>query len=345
MDLDTTAAGQVLTALRSAYSDLLLSVPLVALGILITGSVFYFAVVRPHLADRSFSGWIRYLLPKEHYTSTSAKIDLWVWLINGLIFIPIYEACVIVAGLIIGVGAYDILANIFGPGTSAFDAVWTVVVVQFLGYYFGIGLGQYGGHLAFHKVPLLWALHRAHHSAESPNVFAFLRSHPLEIFLNGATRVMGAAAGLGIALYFTGGKLLPETAATIFWYNIIYVLVGFRSLDHTHIPIRYGKVLDVLIGSPIMHEVHHSAELRHRDVNMAGAGYIYDWLFGTLYIPHKGETWRWGLNDDELGRHNPHSTIRSFFLEPMIRMRLEFGKLLARSASRTRATESEGDLQ
>jgi len=333
MQSATTASEQVIAALRSSYADLLLSLPLVALGILITGSIFYVAVVRPQLPDRSGSAWIKYLFPKEHYTTTSAKIDIWVWLINGLIFIPIFEVCVALASLIIGVGAYDVLADVFGPGTRAVDTLWAVVVLQFLGFYFGSGIGQYAGHLAFHKVPVLWALHRAHHSAESPNLFAFLRSHPLEIFLNGATRVLGAAVGIGIALYLTGAKLLPEATTTIVWYNMVYVLVGFRSLDHTHIPVRYGRVLDVLIGSPIMHEVHHSAELRHRDVNMGGAGYVYDWLFGTLCIPKRGEEWRWGLNSEELGDRSPHKSIRDFFCEPLIAMRVEIDRLLKRKVS------------
>lgn len=334
MRVDESAAERVLAAVRTAYADLLLSVPLVLVGILLTGSIFYLLVIRPQLADRSFKAWFAYLFPKEHYTTPSAKIDLAVWFINGLLVIPVYEASVILGGLIVGVGAYDILVMLFGPGGAALDALWVAVLVQFIGYYFGVGLGQYVGHLAFHKVPMLWAIHRAHHSAESPNLFAFLRSHPLEIFLNGATRVIGAAGGIGIALYLTGGKLLPETTATIVWYNIVYVVIGFRSLDHTHIPIRYGKVLDVLIGSPIMHEVHHSAEVKHRDVNLAGAGYIYDWLFGTLYIPAQGETWRWGLNEDELGERNPHNRLRDFFLEPLGGARAELLKLVQRRKRR-----------
>jgi sterol desaturase/sphingolipid hydroxylase (fatty acid hydroxylase superfamily) len=185
-----------------------------------------------------------------------------------------------------------------------------------------------------HKVPVLWALHRAHHSAESANLFTFLRSHPLEHFVNGATRVMGTAAGIGLALYITGAKLLPETTAAIFWYNIIYVLIGFRSVDHLHIPVSYGRFFDVVLGSPIMHQVHHSAEPQHRDVNMAGAGYLFDWMFGTLYVPKKGETWRWGLNDAELGENNPHNNLRGFFVEPMITMYVEARKLVVRPRGR-----------
>jgi hypothetical protein len=146
MNDKVSATEQATTAMRASYTDLLMSVPLVAIGILITGSIFYLMVVRPKLAETSFSGWTNYLVPKEYYTSRSAKVDFWVWLINGLLVIPIYEACVILAGLFVGVGAYDILASLFGPGLQAVQALWAVVLIQFLSFYLSVGIGQYAGH-------------------------------------------------------------------------------------------------------------------------------------------------------------------------------------------------------
>mgnify|MGYP001363757936 CR=1 FL=1 len=316
-----------LEAAGSAYHGLMMSVSLVLAGILLTGSAYYLVFIRPHMRDRSARAWLQYLFPKEFYTSRSAKIDIGVWLLNGLLFIPIFEACVVIAGLMAGVTFSGLFSAWFGPLAPPTDNLALTVLIQFLGFWFGQGIGQYSGHLALHKVPLLWALHRAHHSAESANLFAFLRSHPLEHFTNGTTRVIGTAAGTGAAVYITGGTFLPETATAILAYNILYVLIGFRSVDHLHIPVSYGRFLDVLIGSPIMHQVHHSAEDKHRDVNMAGAGYLFDWLFGTLYIPEKGETWRWGLNDQELGENNPHNSLRAFFIEPLQSMRTEIRRM------------------
>lgn len=315
----------VFTAIQEAYLGLLYSVPLVLAGIILTGSTFYFLFVRKHVVIRSPRAWFTYLFPRANYTSASARIDIKIWLLNGLIFIPLFEISVVLTGIILGVSFLEILRETIGSGPDFGLGVVAVVSLQFLGFWLGQGVGQYSGHLAMHKVPILWALHRAHHSAESANLFTFLRSHPLEHFINGATRVAGTAAGIALGLYLTSSNLLPETAATIFWYNVVYVLIGFRSVDHLHIPVSYGRFLDVVVGSPIMHQVHHSAEIQHRDVNMAGAGYLFDWLFGTLYIPYKGETWRWGLNDYELGPNNPHNSLRGFFLEP-IRAMLHGGR-------------------
>lgn len=327
------SADQVMRAVSESYAGLLMSVPLILAGILLTGSAYYLVFVRPNVHERSLRGWVAYLFPKEAYSTTSAKIDIWIWLLNGLLFIPIFEACVIIVGIVAGVSFSGLFENWFGPSLRVTDNLVLAVGIQFLGFWFGQGIGQYSGHFAMHKVPVLWALHRAHHSAESANLFTFLRSHPLEHFANGATRVLGTASGIGGAVYLTGGVLLPETAASIFWYSVLYVLIGFRSVDHLHIPVSYGRFLDVLIGSPVMHQVHHSAEDRHRDVNMAGAGYLFDWLFGTLYIPQKGEIWRWGLNDAELGEQNPHNTLKGFFVEPLKIMARETRKLFRSSTA------------
>lgn len=324
---DTGAKQQLWNAVSEAYVGLVISVPLVLAGILLTGSAYYLFVIRPNVRDRSLKAWLAYLFPKENYTTSSAKIDIWVWVLNGLLFIPIFEACVVLVGLFAGITFSTQFSLLFGPSAFKPNSLALAVAIQFLGFWLGQGIGQYSGHLAMHKVPLLWALHRAHHSAESANLFTFLRSHPLEHFANGATRVIGTAFGTGAAVYLTGGTFHSETAAAIFWYGIVYVLIGFRSVDHLHIPVSYGRFLDVLVGSPIMHQVHHSAEDRHRDVNMAGAGYLFDWLFGTLYIPEKGETWRWGLNEEELGSKNPHQSLGAFFVEPLRGMREEMKRM------------------
>ena len=44
---------------------------------------------------------------------------------------------------------------------------------------------------------------------------------------------------------------------------------------------------------------------------------IWGWMFGTLYLPVKGETYRWGLNETEIGANNPHMSMRALYLEPL----------------------------
>jgi sterol desaturase/sphingolipid hydroxylase (fatty acid hydroxylase superfamily) len=316
-----TSWNQLLNALRGSYVDFALAVPLVAAGIVLLGSFHYVTSIPREERKKGLKDWVGYLVPPDLYASRSARIDIWVWLINGLLVVPLFQLAVMVSSLLAGDGLNHLLIETLGRHESAIGALWAIVAIQFAASYLGQGFGQYWSHLAFHKMPVLWAIHRAHHSAESANLFAFLRSHPIEIFLNGAARVGCGAVALGLAVFLTGGHLLPETVTAIVWYNAVYVIAGgFRSVDHTHIPIRFGMGLDIALGSPVMHQVHHSAELRHRDVNMGGGGYLFDWIFGTVYVPKPGERWRWGLNEDQLGDRNPHQTLGDFFTEPVREM-------------------------
>ena len=67
-----------------------------------------------------------------------------------------------------------------------------------------------------------------------------------------------------------------------------------------------------------MHQIHHSAESHMFNKNYGMTTHLYDWVFGTLYLPRRGEVFRWGLNDDEYGADNPYLTPREFYLKPVI---------------------------
>ena len=57
-----------------------------------------------------------------------------------------------------------------------------------------LDLAIYGQHVAFHKVPLLWRLHRMHHADLDFDVTTGLRFHPGEIILSMAIKFAAIAA-------------------------------------------------------------------------------------------------------------------------------------------------------
>lgn len=191
-----------------------------------------------------------------------------------------------------------------------------VVLVQASVIVLAMSFASYLHHYASHRIPLLWSFHRAHHSLESLTFPANVREHPFDLFtIQLLMNVFGATFG-GLALYITGTDLHPST----------FVIVGFGALsyftllgvfNHTHIPISFGWFNRILMA-PIIHQFHHSAENRHRDKNIGSFWglMIWDWMFGTLYLPTKDEHYRWGLNEEELGEANPHQRLRDFYLEP-----------------------------
>ena len=118
---------------------------------------------------------------------------------------------------------------------------WIAFLVSFLLF----DLAIYLQHLMFHAVPLLWRLHRVHHSDLEFDVTTGLRFHPLEILIS---------MGLKLALVVVLG---PPAIAVLFFE---VVLNGTAMFNHSNIrlPLAVDRLLRLLVVTPDMHRVHHS---------------------------------------------------------------------------------------
>jgi sterol desaturase/sphingolipid hydroxylase (fatty acid hydroxylase superfamily) len=143
-------------------------------------------------------------------------------------------------------------------------------------------------HVASHKIPLLWRIHRMHHSDTGFDVTTGLRFHPLEILLS-----MIWKAGIIVAL---GAPVLAVLVFEI-------VLNGSSMFSHSNarLPQPVDRALRMLIVTPDMHRVHHSMIRRETDSNYGFNFSFWDRLFGTYRPqPAKGheamdiglESWR-----------------------------------------------------
>ena len=133
-------------------------------------------------------------------------------------------------------------------------------------------------HWASHKIPILWRIHRMHHSDIDFDVTTALRFHPLEIILS-----MVWKAGVVIAL---GAPVLAVLAFEI-------VLNGAAMFNHSNfkLPLRTDRVLRWLIVTPDMHRIHHSIRRHETDSNYGFNFAFWDRLFGTYSVdPQDGHT-------------------------------------------------------
>lgn len=123
-------------------------------------------------------------------------------------------------------------------------------------------------HLASHKIPLLWRIHRVHHVDTGLDVTTGLRFHPAEILLS-----MLWKAGVVIALG------APPLAVLVFEV----VLNGCAMFTHSNIklPAIADRFLRRLIVTPDMHRVHHSVIPQETDSNYGFNLVIWDRLFRT----------------------------------------------------------------
>ncbi|WP_409523195.1 sterol desaturase family protein [Nitrincola sp. MINF-07-Sa-05] len=126
-------------------------------------------------------------------------------------------------------------------------------------------------HLATHHIPLLWRLHRMHHTDLELDVTTGLRFHPIEIGLSLLYKAL-------IVLLF---GIDP-------WVVIAFEVILNAFAIFTHANIRLPSALDrrlrILLVTPDMHRAHHSI---HPDETNSNFGFflsIWDKLFRTYTV-------------------------------------------------------------
>jgi sterol desaturase/sphingolipid hydroxylase (fatty acid hydroxylase superfamily) len=79
----------------------------------------------------------------------------------------------------------------------------------------------------------------------------------------------------------------------------IPVVVAFIVVTHASLPWTWGPLRYVFV-SPVYHHWHHSTDRAALDKNFAGALVVWDWLFGTLYLPANRRPTAFGVLGERL---------------------------------------------
>ena len=169
-----------------------------------------------------------------------------------------------------------------------------MALAAFVAFAFG-DFALYWTHRIFHRYPLLWRAHRLHHAPEVLTPITAFRFWPQEqiVHIGAATFMNGL--GLGLVATALGGSVQPMTLLGVNAFALVWNL-GFAHLRHSHVALPFPRWLSYVLVSPHMHQVHHSVEERHHDRNFATVFAVWDWLFGSLYIPDPRERFRFGVD-------------------------------------------------
>ena len=176
-------------------------------------------------------------------------------------------------------------------------------------------LGLYIGHRWSHRIPWMWCFHEPHHTAQSLNVLTSLRVHPIERLIIRGFPIFLTGGFLWCSVALFGQKAIPMITFSVPSYFFFRVLIG--NLHHTHIKMHFPKWLSHVLVSPVMHQVHHSTERKHFDKNFGFLISLYDWWFGTLYIPTEKEIDEINFGPSTDSKINPNSIV-SCFIQPFI---------------------------
>ncbi len=206
-------------------------------------------------------------------------LDLAYWFFNPLVTRPVSRFLVGVVALLLML----LLGREFSPralagfGPLARQPAWMIglqmlVLVDFCGYW---------THRAFHG-RRLWAFHAVHHSPTQLDWLSAARIHPVNELLGSL-----APALLVVALGYPATGLAAVTP----------FLGLYGLLLHTDVPWDFGR-LRYVIASPAFHRWHHSCEPQAMGKNLAGFLPVWDWLFGTLYLPKGRQPRVFGVQEE-----------------------------------------------
>lgn len=289
--------------------------------------------LRQPAGGRSLAGFWRYCFPRAVYTHRSARLDYG--------FVPLYFMAMLTVVLPLAALTFPWAARgsqwlagqllppalRFSPHALAFKAAYTLLSV--LAMDFGVWLAHY----LMHRVPLLWEFHKVHHAAEVLTPITSYRKHPVEDLF--AISVSGAMSGIVYGLFrsLAATPVSPLMAAGLNVVLFAFYILGFN-LRHSHVWLSYGRILHHVLVSPALHQIHHSNDSRHFNRNFGLIFAIWDWMFGTLYIPRGKEPITFGLGP---GGQAYSGVLRLYWL-PFLRclQRLGWRQLAHRSATRTR---------
>jgi sterol desaturase/sphingolipid hydroxylase (fatty acid hydroxylase superfamily) len=124
-------------------------------------------------------------------------------------------------------------------------------------------------HRAQHRVPLLWAMHSLHHSAEALTLVTGARHFWIEQLL--------------LTTFFPVVAVLFRAPDTVILVASLFYFV-FDACVHVNIKIPFGPFC-FIVNNPQLHRIHHSIRPEHRDKNFCKLLPLLDIIFGTAWHP------------------------------------------------------------
>lgn len=161
-------------------------------------------------------------------------------------------------------------------GWGLFNVVQVSVWLKFLLSFLVLDFIIYLQHVLFHHTPILWRLHRMHHTDLDLDLTTGNRFHPLEVILSmlikmAAVVILGAPAGAVLA------------------FEVVLNACAMFNHSNIKLPAEFDRLLRLFLVTPDMHRVHHSTIVRETNSNFSFNFPWWDRLCGTYRPqPEKG---------------------------------------------------------
>ncbi len=266
----------------------------------------------------------RAIFTKSILTRESFHADLKLFVLS-VVFMPAVVGGLVISTNTISMGVHSALRSAFGEIDPVSCCDFTVKLITTVALFLAYEIGYWVDHYLKHRVPVLWELHKLHHTADVLTPLTNFRNHPIDsivfgymlaLFIGGASGVLDWLFGRNAEMFSVDGK------------NIIFItfLWTIGHLQHSQFWIPFEGVWGRIFLSPAHHQIHHSKDPQHFNRNLGSVLAVWDWMFGTLEVPSPQNP-RLSYGVDEEGP-NPHSAYGMLAIPP-IKAGLAFWRALS----------------
>jgi sterol desaturase/sphingolipid hydroxylase (fatty acid hydroxylase superfamily) len=158
----------------------------------------------------------------------------------------------------------------------ALERHWGLLTLANLPPYLAMALGLllldlaiYFQHRLFHRLPLLWRLHRIHHLDPGFDTTTAIRFHPLEIVLSMYYKI-AVTVVLGVS------------PLTILVFESLLNACALFNHGNVRLPAGLTRALGPVLITPDFHRIHHSARPAETHSNFGFCVPWWDRLLGTF---------------------------------------------------------------
>ncbi len=215
-------------------------------------------------------GLLEWYFPRRRLTASKAVRwgnNLTIVLVNNVLMKLVMPLFAIDAALLVQryhLGLLPWLEN-FAPIHSAIAIIFCLI---------SLDAAIYLQHRLFHHVPLLWRLHRMHHSDVDIDVTTGIRFHPIEIWISMLIKI--------VVVLMLGA---PVTAVILF--EVLLNLTAMFNHGNIRLPQQVDRLVRYWLVTPDMHRVHHSIDSNETNSNFGFCLSWWDRIFSTYQAQPK----------------------------------------------------------
>ena len=171
-------------------------------------SAFVLALVWLCIAERdSAKAAIRKIFDRNVWLSTSSLADFKIILVNRVVMSSTTAA--LVSQITISTFLYKLLhgQTLIEPLALHFISAGSVAVIFTVFFFVFDDFSRFYVHRLMHRIPVLWAFHQVHHSAETMTPFTIFRTHPIEGFIFTLRTSVVQGIVISVFLFLFGSKV------------------------------------------------------------------------------------------------------------------------------------------